>query len=52
MAVEHTANPDTNLWAFAQPGDHRVEPAQQRMRIALSRADIDLSCAEAARLIV
>jgi hypothetical protein len=51
MAVEHRANPDANLRAFAQRGDHRAEPAQQRMRIALLRADIDLSCAEAARLI-
>src|SRR6478609_5032629 len=48
MAVEHSANPDANLRAFAQRGDHRVEPAINEMRIALLRADIDLSCAEAA----
>jgi hypothetical protein len=45
MAVEHRANPDANLRAFAQRGDHRVELAQQRMRIAQLRADIDLSSA-------
>lgn len=37
--------PDANLRAFAQRGDHRVELAQQRMRLAPLRADIDLSYA-------
>jgi len=32
MAVEHSANPDANLRAFAQRGDHRVEPAINECR--------------------